>query len=287
VTTWFDEEADMKRLDILLIGASQAMTELAQELEQHGHSLQRSGVAASTVDLIIDDGFIGAGDFCAIPHLHLRLGVGAQSAAGLPTLDLLCFLGSSLISRVPVADEPSGNGQALRQRVLTQVVDEVALLVSRFSRDADYLQQATLVRTPDFERMENLLFLDSLAYVHRFNDTANSVLLQQAQIPVIERLQQSLIRHAERPALHLAEQSISYRQLHAHSRAIQQRLQPLLEQHPQPWVVGICLPKSPGAVRLDSGDPRQRCGVPAAGAEPSVAAPAIHSAERWRTVVAA
>ena len=60
---------------------------------------------------------------------------------------------------------------------------------------------------PDFERMENLLFLDSLAYVHRLNDTANSVLLQQAQIPLIERLQQSLIHHAERPALHLAEQS--------------------------------------------------------------------------------
>lgn len=235
----------MKRLDILLIGASQAMTDLAQELEQHGHSLRRSGVAASTVDLIIDDGFIGAGDFCAIPHLHLRLGVGALSAAGLPTLDLLCFLGSSLISRVPIGDEPSGNGQTLRQRVLTQVVDEVALLVSRISRDADYLQQVAPVTAPDFERMENLLFLDSLAYVHRLNDTANPALLKQAQLPVIERLQQSLIHHAERPALHLAEQSISYRQLHAHSRAIQQRLQPLLEQHPQPWVVGICLPKSP------------------------------------------
>ncbi|MFZ3281004.1 non-ribosomal peptide synthetase [Pseudomonas sp.] len=235
----------MKRLDILLIGASQAMTDLAQELEQHGHSLQRSGVAASTVDLIIDDGFIGAGDFCAIPHLHLRLGVGAPIFAGLPSLDLLCFLGSSLISRVPIADEPSGNGQALRQRVLTQVVDEVALLVSRFSRDAQYLQQAGSVPAPDFERMENLLFLDSLAYVHQRNDTANLALLKQAQVPVIARLEQSLIRHAERPALHLAEQSLSYGQLHAHSRAIQQRLQPLLEQHPHPWVVGICLPKSP------------------------------------------
>lgn len=235
----------MKRLDILLIGASQAMTNLAQELEQHGHSLQRSAAGASTVDLIIDDGFIGAGDRCAIPHLHLRLGVGAQSAAGLPTLDLLCFLGSSLISRVPIGDEPSGNGQALRQRVLTHIVDEVALLVSRFSRDTEYFQQAALLKTPDFERMENLLFLDSLAYVHRLNDTANPALLKQAQVPVIERLQQSLIRHADRPALHLAEQSISYAQLNAHSRAIQQRLLPLLEQHPQPWVVGICLPKSP------------------------------------------
>ncbi|MGE1095231.1 amino acid adenylation domain-containing protein [Pseudomonas zeae] len=235
----------MKRLDILLIGTSQAMTDLAQELEQHGHSLQRSAAGASTVDLIIDDGFIGAGDFCSIPHLHLRLGVGVQSPAGLPTLDLLCFLGSSLISRVPIGDEPSGNGQALRQRVLTQVVDEVALLVSRFSRDADYLQLAASVTAPDFERMENLLFLDNLAYVHHRNDTANPALLEEAQIPVIERLQRSLIHHAERPALHIAEQSISYRQLHAHSRAIQQRLLPLLEQQPKPWVVGICLPKSP------------------------------------------
>lgn len=235
----------MKRLDILLIGASQAMTDLAQELEHHGHSLQRSAAGASTVDLIIDDGFIGAGDRCAIPHLHLRLGVGAQSAVGLPTLDLLCFLGSSLISRVPIGDEPSGNGQALRQRVLTHIVDEVALLVSRFSRDPGYFQQIALMKAPDFERMENLLFLDSLAYVHRLNATANAALLQQARVPVIERLQQSLIRHAERPALHLAEQSISYGQLHAHSRAIQQRLLPLLEQYPQPWVVGICLPKSP------------------------------------------
>ncbi|WP_405122558.1 non-ribosomal peptide synthetase [Pseudomonas sp. M20] len=235
----------MKRLDILLIGASQAMTDLALELEQHGHTLQRSGVAASTVDLIIDDGFIGAGDRCAIPHLHLRLGINAHSKAGLPSLDLLCFLGSSLISRVPIADEPSGNGQSLRQRALTQVIDEVTLLVSRFSRNADYFQQAASVPAADFERMEDLLFLDSLAYIHHLNDTANPTLLEQAQTPAIERLQQSLIHHAERPALHLAEQSISYRQLHAHSRAIQQRLQPLLEQHPQPWVVGICLPKSP------------------------------------------
>lgn len=235
----------MRRLDILLIGASQAMTDLAQELEQHGHSLLRSGAAQSPVDLIIDDGFIGAGDFCAIPHLHLRLGIAAQSLGGLPTLDLLCFLGSSLISRVPIGDEPSGNGQALRQRVLTQVVDEVALLVSRFSRDAEYFQQVMPATAADFEQVEDLRFLDSLAYVHRLNDTANPMLLTQAQIPLIERLQRSLIEHAERPALHLAEQSLSYRQLHAHSCAIQQRLLPLLEQHPQPWIVGICQPKSP------------------------------------------
>ena len=174
----------MKRLDILLTGASQAMTDLARELEQHGHAVTRSGVAQTAVDLIIDDGFIAAGDFCAIPHLHLRLGVAAQDHGGLPTLDLLCFLGSSLISRVPIGDEPSGNGQSLRQRALAHVVDEVALLVSRFSRDADYLRHAPALKAPDFERLEDLLFLDKLAYVHRLNDTANPALLQLSLIHI-------------------------------------------------------------------------------------------------------
>ncbi|WP_438300302.1 amino acid adenylation domain-containing protein [Pseudomonas sp. NMS19W] len=231
----------MRRLDILLKGRSQALTDLALELEQHGHSLLSE--AAPSMDLVIDDGSLAPQGYGVTPHLTLRLGIGATGAGALPVLDLLCLCNSTLLSRVPIADEPSGNGQALRQRTLALVVDEVALLVSRFSRDAEYFQHATTARAPDFEQVENLLFIDSLAYVHRFNATANPALLQQAQMPVIERLQQSLIEHAERPALHLAEQSISYRQLHDHSRAIQQPLLAMLEEHPQPWVVGICLPK--------------------------------------------
>ncbi|AXJ02575.1 peptide transporter [Pseudomonas fluorescens] len=231
----------MRRLDILLRGRSQALTDLAQELEQHGHSLLTE--TAPSMDLVIDDGSLAPQDHGTTPHLTLRLGIGATGVGGLPVLDLLCLCNSTLQSRVPIADELSGNGQALRQRTLVQVVDEVALLVSRFSRDAEYFQHATTARAPDFEQVENLLFLDSLAYVHRLNATAHPALLQQAQIPVIERLQRSLIEHAERPALHLAEQSISYRQLHDHSRAIQQRLLAMLETQPQPWVVGICLPK--------------------------------------------
>lgn len=231
----------MRRLDILLRGRSQALTDLAHELEQHGHSLLTD--VAPSVDLVIDDGSLAPQDYGVTPLLTLCLGIGATGAGGLPVLDLLCLCHSTLLSRVPIADEASGNGQALRQRTLALVVDEVALQVSRFSRDAEYFQHATTARAPDFEQVENLLFLDSLAYVHRFNATDHPTLLLQAQIPVIERLQQSLIEHAERPALHLAERSISYRQLHDHSRAIQQRLLAILETQPQPWVVGICLPK--------------------------------------------
>src|SRR5690606_11815968 len=56
-------------------------------------------------------------------------------------------------------------------------------------------------------------------------------------------LEQRFIDSAERPALSIAGTFLSYRQLHAHSRAIAQRLQPLLEQHDKPLVVGVCLPK--------------------------------------------
>ena len=104
---------------------------------------------------------------------------------------------------------------------------------------------------------------------------------------MIERLEQRFIQSAERPALNIAGTSLSYRQLHAHSRAIQQRLQPLLDQH-HGTVGDRDLPaKMQRVVCGDSGDSGQRRGVPAAGAEPSAATSAVHSGKRRGSVVAA
>ncbi|CAI8864955.1 Peptide transporter [Pseudomonas sp. IT-P100] len=237
----------MRRLDILLIGHSQALTDLALELEQHGHSLTRLTALdpppSDNADLLIDDASLSFQPLGDVPRLTLRLGVGVRGDSGLPPLDLLCLYGSTLLTRVPIADEPSGNGQALRLRAVAQLVDHVALLVSRFSRDADYFLLVEPVTPVQFEQVESLLFLEHLAFVHRLNATANPGVLQRAQVPMIERLEQRFIESAERPALSIAGMSLSYRQLHAHSRAIAQRLQPLLEQHDKPLVVGICLPK--------------------------------------------
>ncbi|MCU1762047.1 amino acid adenylation domain-containing protein [Pseudomonas sp. 14P_8.1_Bac3] len=237
----------MRRLDILLIGQSQALTDLARELEQHGHSLVRvtalEPLPSGNVDLLIDDDTLPFQPFSGTPRLTLRLAVGVAGTCGLPPLDLLCLLGSTLLTRVPIADEPSGNGQALRLRALAEMVDHVALLVSRFSRDADYFLLAEPAGAVAFERVESLLFLDSLAYVHQMNATAAPELLQLAQVPMIERMEKRFIQSAERPALHVAGVSLCYRELHTHSRAIQQRLQPLLELQDTPWVIGICLPK--------------------------------------------
>ncbi|MHC8311794.1 amino acid adenylation domain-containing protein [Pseudomonas sp. GT1P32] len=237
----------MRRLDILLIGQSQALTDLALELEQHGHSLTRLEAvgqpAAGPFDLLIDDTSLPFVDFGATSRLTLQLGIGEPQTSGLVPLDLLCLHGSTLLTRMPIADEPSGNGQALRVRAVAELVDHVALLVSRFSRDADYFLLAEPATPVHFERLESLQFLERLAFVHRLNSTADPRLLQLAQVPMIERLEQRFMQSAERPALNLAGTSLSYRQLHAHSRAIQQRLQPMLEQLDGPWVIGICLPK--------------------------------------------
>ncbi|TWC47120.1 amino acid adenylation domain-containing protein/thioester reductase-like protein [Pseudomonas sp. SJZ080] len=237
----------MRRLDILLIGQSQALTHLALELEQHGHSLTRLTALdlppSGNADLLIDDASLTFQPLDDVPQLTLRLGVGVRGDSGLPPLDLLCLYGSTLLTRVPIADEPSGNGQALRLRTMAQLVDHAALLVSRFSRDADSFLLVERATPVHFEQVESLLFLDNLAFVHRLNATAEPGLLQLAQLPMIERLEQRFIQSAERPALNIAGTSLSYRQLHAHSRAIAQRLQPLLQQHDKPLVVGICLPK--------------------------------------------
>ncbi|VVN83508.1 non-ribosomal peptide synthetase [Pseudomonas fluorescens] len=253
----------MRRLDILLIGQSQALNDLALELEQHGHSLGRltdsralNQQPVSSANLLIDDGSLTISsqrlrDFGDCVPLSLRLVAGSLSEYGLPQLEVLCGYGSGteqrLIARWPVVDEPSGNGQTLRMRVVAELVDAVAVMVSRFSRDADYFLQAESAEPCSQGHQENLLLLERLSYAHRFNLTHQPELLLIAQTPLIERLEQSLKAFADRPALNIAGTSISYGALHAQSLAIQQRLLPLLEQHKPgdgPLVVGICLAKS-------------------------------------------
>ncbi|TVT78993.1 non-ribosomal peptide synthetase [Pseudomonas sp. H3(2019)] len=253
----------MRRLDILLIGQSQALNELALELEQHGHTLTRlsdshtlNEQSVGNAELLIDDGSLvipaqQPRDLDERAQLSVRLGLGPKDASGLPPIDVLCSYTSSgdqrLIARVPVADEPSGNGQALRLKVIAELVDRVALEVSRFSRDADYFIHAATATPGRHEHEESLLALESLAYAHRLNLTEQAPLLQLGQIPMIERLEQSFKTFRERPALHIAGEVLSYRDLHTQSLAIQQRLLPLIEQYRAvegPVVVGICLPKS-------------------------------------------
>ncbi len=133
----------------------------------------------------------------------------------------------------------------LRDSAVATLIDSIALLVSRFSRDTDYLARAERVEPPQSEWQEGLQRLDHLAFEHRFNHTAQPHLLSIAQQPLVTRLDQSFSTFATRVALNIDGQRISYDALRAHCVAIQALMQPLLkEPADEPLVIGICLPKS-------------------------------------------
>ncbi|WNW12493.1 non-ribosomal peptide synthetase [Pseudomonas sp. DTU_2021_1001937_2_SI_NGA_ILE_001] len=281
----------MKRLQILLIGHSPALHALHAELQEHGHPLQHledpltlRDSRVSGPDLLIDDGSLEIGDeqWAAIRAEHclsLRVGFAAGAPHELPRLELLGWYGTPaqgrLVLRQWQAEDLAGNGRQLRDAAIATLVDWLALQVSRLSRDADSL--ASLVATGPAQSPwpEGLQMLERLLFQHRLNRTAQPRLLEQASTPLSVRLEQSFARHAERPALSCAGQTLSYAELQALSSAIQQRLVPrlaTLRQGSAAPVVGICLAKRPalfagllailgsGAVYLplDPGLPLQR-----------------------------
>eukprot|EP01132_Coremiostelium_polycephalum_P014448 gene14448-17547_t len=130
--------------------------------------------------------------------MSLRVGMGALIGCGLPALQLRCYAHSRrLLTTLEVVGEACGNGQRLRQHTVSRLVEWVAQQVRGFSRDPGYFSQAA-VASDDPEH--GLQALASLAYLHRFNLTADLVLQQQAQVPLIERLENSLQTFADRPA---------------------------------------------------------------------------------------
>ncbi|MDB5983918.1 MAG: non-ribosomal peptide synthetase-related protein [Pseudomonas sp.] len=246
----------MKRLEIVLVGQSLALDALATELEEHGHLLHRLVMEqslSSQACLLIEDGSLTLttqqeNAYSTLPYLSLRVGCCPSVEDDLPQLELLCWFGTAkaqrLISRLPLESEPSGNGRMLRDTAMLALVDLVALHVSRLSRDAEYLIHTTAVEPPHSPQQFGLQVLEQLAFEHRFNRTAHPHLLALAEIPVVERLDQSFLRFTERTALTIDGRHISYGALHAQSLAIQERLLSLLSEQQGPWVVGICLPKS-------------------------------------------
>jgi thioester reductase-like protein/amino acid adenylation domain-containing protein len=246
----------MRRLEIVLIGHSLTLSELADELQNHGHHLQRltdqmelDGFALSKTALLIDDGTL---EITASAHdrLALRVGISRGLTHGLPLLELLCWHGSMkaqrLIARQILPDEPSGNGRMLRDSAMSAIVDMAALQVSRASRDPAYLALAPMVDPPQSEKQCDLQAIDRVLFEHRLNNTAHPKLLETAQVPLIVRLDESLRKHGDRIALTFGDQHISYHELYAHSVSIQHWLLPLIsEREPDsPTVIGICMPKS-------------------------------------------
>ena len=227
----------MKRLTIECRGASQALRDLKLVLEQYGHT-----AGTELVDLVIEDGSQPSSALTDAPWMSLRVGIGPLTDQGLPGLQFRCYdRERRLLAVHDVADEPSGNGQRLRRRAENALVEWAASLVSGFSRDPGFF---CAMPHSDTSPEQGLQRLEALAFMHRFNRTADPALLRAAQVPMIERLQASLGVFANRTALNIAGGVVTYRQLQEKAMAIQQRLLPLLESIEPPPVVGVCLEKS-------------------------------------------
>ncbi|WP_338493880.1 amino acid adenylation domain-containing protein [Pseudomonas trivialis] len=228
----------MRCLTMGWVGTSKALSAVRAELEAYGHRCADEGV-----DLVIDDGSQPLPiRWACTPRLSLRLGIGSPTVSELPVLQLRSYNHDHcLVAVLDIAEEPSGNGQHLCRRATRVLVEWMALQVSRFARDPQLRASPTSASDwPD----QDLQSLDALAYLHRFNCTADPELLRAAQVPIIERLQASLITFAERPALNVAGEVVTYRQLQTQVWAIQQRLAALLEGVEGSAIVGVCLEKS-------------------------------------------
>ncbi|MDF0733703.1 amino acid adenylation domain-containing protein [Pseudomonas entomophila] len=250
----------MRRLDILLVGTSPALRQLTRMFDEHGHGARLADTSqalrhalAGQHQLVLEDGSLSLASsdwqhLGTTPLLRLRL--GASHADTLPRLELLCWCGSAnaqrLIERAALPAPASGNGQRLREDTLQALEALLTLQVTRFARNPQHFQEAQPVGPGVQEREHGLDWLESLAYRHPFNRTLRADLLEAAETDLVEGLEHSLRRFAQRPALNRDGQRHRYYALHQRTVAIQRALLPLLpETGEQPPVVAVCLAKSP------------------------------------------
>lgn len=228
----------MRRLTIGWCGNSKALEAVKTGLAPYGHV-----IATEALDVLIEDGSqTPIAHDCETQRLSLRLGISPLSKCGLPAVQLRCYSQAQRLLAVhDIAEEPSGNGQQLCRLATRALVDWVAVLVSGFSRDPTFFSAGA---TANSWAEYGLQRLDALAYLHRFNRTEQPALLQASREPMIDRLQASLHAFCERPALNIAGEVLTYRQLRNRALSIQQQLRPLLEGIEAPPVVGVCLEKS-------------------------------------------
>jgi amino acid adenylation domain-containing protein/thioester reductase-like protein len=238
----------MKRLEIALSGNSQAMVELARELELHGHSIRdlRSPNGHGAVDLSIDDGTLSCttqGRF----RLHVRVALQAVPGQALPQ-PVVVFRDAAqrLLSEAVIAPPSRGNGQSLRLCALAAVVEQGARLVSQLSRDETLFDTwPTLETDTAGQPLHGLDALDPLAFEHHLNRAPVPWLLAAAQVPVMHSIEQRMLDQPTQPALWVDGQLIDYRSLRDLTLRLQQSMLEILpDATDRPRIIGVCLPKS-------------------------------------------
>ncbi|MCJ8205690.1 non-ribosomal peptide synthetase [Pseudomonas sp. RGM2987] len=219
----------MRRLEIAVPGTSQAMAELARELEQHGHvvvDLQ----STTTVDLLIDDGTVWPA-LKARSRLEIRVAMRNVPGEFLPQPMVFFHTAARrLLAQELIATQSDGNGQSLRLRALAAVVEGGARLVSQLSRDDSCFDQGPAMQAEPVDTP--LLALDALeplAFEHRLNRPTVPWLLAAAEVPVLHSIEQRMLDDAKRPALWVDGQLIDYKALRSLALRVQQAMLERLE----------------------------------------------------------
>ncbi|SCW98141.1 non-ribosomal peptide synthetase [Pseudomonas sp. NFACC05-1] len=238
----------MKRLEIAVPGTSQAMAELARELELHGHGIvdRQSPANHGMVDLLIDDGTTPRA-IEARSCLQVRVVLRTLPGEVLPQPMVIFRDGAQrLLCQEVIAPQSDGNGQSLRLRTLATVVETGARLVSQLSRDDTCFDHWPTVHADTVEQpLLGLDALESLAFEHGLNRPPVPWLLAAADMPVMHSIEQRMLDDAAQPALWVDGQFIDYKSLRRLALGLQQpMLQRLSGAAKRPLVIGVCLPKS-------------------------------------------
>ncbi|ROM66169.1 peptide transporter [Pseudomonas brassicacearum] len=238
----------MRRLEIAVPGTSQAMAELAQELELHGHGVivHESLASHDAVDVLIDDGTVPSGIQARL-RLQVRVTLQATSGQALPRPVVFFYDGTQrLLARQMITEYSDGNGQSLRLRTLAAVIEDGARLVSQFSRDDACFDHWPTVQADTADQpLQALDALEPLAFEHRLNQPPVPWLLAAAEVPVMHSIEQRMLNDATQPALWVDGQLTDYKSLRGLALRLQHAmLEKLRQASDQPLVIGVCLPKS-------------------------------------------
>ena len=241
----------MRRLDIAVPGISQAMAELARELELHGHAVVRHSPAGhDAVDLLIDDGTTPQA-IEARSCLQIRVALCTLPGETLPQPVLVFRDGAQrLLCQEVIAPQRDGNGQSLRLRTLATLVETGARLVSQLSRDETCFDHWPTVHADAVDPpLLGLDALEPLAFEHGLNRPAVPWLLAAADVPVMHSIEQRLLDDATQPALWVDEQFIDYKSLRRLALGLQQ---PMLETLQSAGPIGAGRTEPVGAESTES-----------------------------------
>lgn len=243
----------MKQLTIWLLGRSELLQALNEELNGFGHQCLIQVAPVNTLpsrplDLVIDDGSLPFDeahrrDLGQAAQISLKVCIGSNDACGLPDVALAASLGGQIVAYSQASIEHGGNGRVLHEQALAHWVAELAEVVGEYARDEAAFALQGISHASSRASMDLRAF-DAIAYRHQGNATSAAELLTAAEQPLAQRLDNAVIRYSSLTALRCNGQAWTYAQLRAAAEPVRHYVSSL-DTLAQPPTVGVCMAKSP------------------------------------------